>query len=56
MAVIVRSFDGQVIKNTGNGLMFYFPKTSDSTNTSAFRDLLECGLAMIAANRLINIR
>jgi two-component system, OmpR family, response regulator ChvI len=36
--------------------MFYFPKTSDSTNTFAFRDIRECGLAMVAANRLINTK
>jgi two-component system, OmpR family, response regulator ChvI len=56
LAAIARSFDAKVIKNTGNGLMFYFPKASCSTNTRAFKDILECGLAMIAANRVINIK
>jgi two-component system, OmpR family, response regulator ChvI len=56
LAAIARSFDAKVIKNTGNGLMFYFPKASSPTNTRAFKDILECGLAMIAANRVINIK
>jgi two-component system, OmpR family, response regulator ChvI len=56
LAVIARSFNAQVIKNTGNGLMFYFPKTSDSTNTPAFREILEGGLTTIAANLVINIK
>jgi class 3 adenylate cyclase len=56
LATIAKSFDAKVIKNTGNGLMFYFPKTSSSTNTRAFKDILECGLAMIAASRVINMK
>jgi two-component system, OmpR family, response regulator ChvI len=56
LAAIAKSFDAKIIKNTGNGLMFYFPKASCPTNTRAFKDILECGLAMIAANRVINIK
>src|SRR6266513_1095965 len=56
LAAIAKSFDAKVIKNTGNGLMFYFPKASCPTNSRAFKDILECGLAMIAANRVINIK
>ena len=27
MAAIVRNFDGTIIKNTGDSLIYYFPKT-----------------------------
>ena len=50
---IAKSFDAKIIKNTGNGLMFYFPKASCPTNTRAFKDILECGLAMIQQTELL---
>jgi two-component system, OmpR family, response regulator ChvI len=34
----------------------YFPDTADSSNISAFKDVLECGITMIAAHRAINSR
>lgn len=56
IAAIARSFDAKIIKNTNTSLLFYFPKTSDSTNKSAFRGVIECGIAMIAANDVINAK
>jgi two-component system, OmpR family, response regulator ChvI len=56
MAAIARSFDAKIIKNTNTSLLFYFPKTSDSTNKSAFRGVIECGITMIAANDVINAK
>jgi two-component system response regulator ChvI len=56
MAAIARSFDAKIIKNTNTSLLYYFPKTSDSTNKSAFRDVIECGITMIAANDVINTK
>ena len=55
MAAVARNFDAKIIKNTGDCLIYYFQKTSDSTNKSAFKDVLECGLRMIAASRIIDI-
>ena len=55
MAAVARNFDAKIIKNTGDCLIYYFQKTSDSTNKSAFKDVLECGLTMIAASRIIDI-
>ena len=56
MATIVRNFDGKIIKNAGDALICYFPDTADSSNNrlSAFKDVLECGITVIAAHRAIN--
>jgi two-component system, OmpR family, response regulator ChvI len=56
MAAIARNFDAKVIKNTGTSLVYYFPKTSDSYTLSAFRDVIECGITMMAANKVINMK
>jgi CheY-like chemotaxis protein len=56
MAAIARSFNAQIVKSSRSSLMIYFPRTSDSTNTSAFKDILECCLTMIAANSVINFK
>jgi two-component system, OmpR family, response regulator ChvI len=57
MATIVRNFGGKIIKNAGDALIYYFPDTADSSKTSsAFKDVLECGITMIAAHRAINSR
>ena len=56
MAAIVRNFDAKVIKNTGTSLVYYFPKTSSSyNNPSAFKDVIECGVTMMAADKVINM-
>ena len=55
IAAVARSFDAQIIKNTGDCLIYYFPKTLDYSNSSAFRDVIECGLAMAEANSSINV-
>jgi two-component system, OmpR family, response regulator ChvI len=54
MATIARNFGAKIIKNTNTSLLYYFPKTSNSTNKSAFRDVVECGITMIAASDVIN--
>jgi class 3 adenylate cyclase len=56
MAAIARDFNSNIIKNTGDSLIFYFPETSDSANISAFKAVLECGLTMIAVNPIINAK
>jgi CheY-like chemotaxis protein len=48
MAAIARNFGAKVIKNTGTSLVYYFPKTS--------KDVIECGVTMMAANKVINIK
>jgi two-component system response regulator ChvI len=36
MAALARDFDATVIKNTGDSLIYYFPKTADSSNNMCF--------------------
>ncbi|MBV9176422.1 MAG: hypothetical protein JO297_05240 [Nitrososphaeraceae archaeon] len=54
LAAIARNFGATIIKNTNRSLLYYFPKTFDSTNKSAFRDVVGCGITMIAASDIIN--
>jgi class 3 adenylate cyclase len=56
MAAIARDFNSNIIKNTGDSLIFYFPETSESANISAFKAVLECGLTMIAVNPIMNAK
>jgi len=56
MASIIKTHNGKVIKNAGDCLIYYFPKTVDGSNESAFKDVIDCGLAMIDSNPTINSR
>ena len=59
MAAIVRNFDGTIIKNTGDSLIYYFPKTmghvSDG-NVTDLRSVFECGLTMLAVHPIMNVK
>ena len=54
LSAIAKNFNAKTIKVTSEGLIFYFPETYDSSNKSAFKDVIECCLTMIAANMIIN--
>jgi two-component system, OmpR family, response regulator ChvI len=69
MAAIARNFGAKIIKNTASSIIFYFPKTSTSLDSSfstsdtttitfesALRDVIECGITMIAASEVINTK
>jgi len=56
MAALAKNFGARVIKNIGDALLFYFPDTYDSHNMIAFKEVLECCTAIIAAHEFINIR
>lgn len=56
MATIAKNFSAKVVKNVGDALIFYFPGTSNSDNATAFRDVLECCTAIVAAHEFINIK
>ena len=56
MATLVRNYGAKIIKNAGDSLTYYFPKTADSTNKAAFKDVIECGLTMISAGTVLNTR
>jgi two-component system, OmpR family, response regulator ChvI len=54
MTTIAHNFGAKIINNAGDGLIYYFPKTSNINNKMAFKDVLECGSTMMAAHRAIN--
>ena len=57
MAALARDFDATVIKSTGDSIIYYFPKTADSSNKmSAFKNVFECGLTMISVNPIVNAK
>ena len=59
MAAIARDFDVTIIKNTGDSLLYYFPKTTShlsNSNLFDFKNIFECGLTMIALNPIINAK
>jgi class 3 adenylate cyclase len=58
MAAIIRDFNANIIKNTGDSLLYYFPETSNNSadDISAFKEVFECGLTMVEAITIINTR
>lgn len=56
VATIATNYGAKIIKNAGDCLIFHFPETADANNTSAFRNVLECGQTIISAHSLINAR
>lgn len=56
MAIIIRNFGAKIIKNAGDCLIYYFPRTSDPNNKIAFKDVIECAVTMISTHRIINAR
>ena len=56
MSNIIRTHNGRVIKNSGDGLLYYFPRTVNPENESAFQDVLECGLSMIDEKNSLNCK
>jgi hypothetical protein len=55
MAAIIRDFNATIIKNTGDSLLYYFPKTSNNSadDRSVFKEVFECGLTMVEARFII---
>lgn len=49
MAKIVRKYNGEVVKNIGDALMFRFPNV-DPNNVAVMRNILECCLNMIESH------
>lgn len=52
MARIVRKFNGQVVKNIGDALLFRFPNT-DPKDLSRMKNIMECGLSMIESHDIL---
>jgi two-component system response regulator ChvI len=56
MSDIARDFGAKIVKNITDTLIIYFPQTSNSTDDSAFKDVIECGITMLAASAVINTK
>jgi two-component system, OmpR family, response regulator ChvI len=56
MTLIANNFGAKVIKTAGESVIFYFPQTSNASDSNSFRNVLECGITMMAAHRHINAR
>ena len=54
MAFLAKNYGAKIIKNLGDGLMYYFPGTADPTNSDSFKELIECCLTSIAAHGILN--
>jgi len=54
MAAISRNFGATIIKNVGDCLILCYPRTYDTSNKSAFNDVLDCCITMIEARNTIN--
>jgi len=54
MSIIAKEFDAVVVKNLGDSLLYYFPKTAEGKEKDAFAEVLECGLTMIESHGTIN--
>ena len=50
----IKDYNGIIIKNIGDCLLFYFPKTSDPYNIRAFREVVECCFKIIDERHNIN--
>jgi CheY-like chemotaxis protein/class 3 adenylate cyclase len=55
MASIARNFGAEVVKNVGDSVIFFFPKTSETTtDKTPFLDVLMCALTMCVAHVSMN--
>ena len=51
---VVKSYSGKVIKNIGDCLLFYFPKTTDFKNIETFRETIECAFKILEVRYIVN--
>ncbi|MDQ5869021.1 MAG: response regulator [Thermoproteota archaeon] len=56
MAAIARGYGAMIIKNVGDSLIYYFPKTADVTKSSGFKGVIESAITMIWAHKVINAK
>lgn len=55
MTSIINRHGGKVIKNAGDNLLYYFPRTMNQCNYLDFQDIIECGLSMIDAKDQLDL-
>jgi CheY-like chemotaxis protein len=51
---LVKSSNGRVVKNIGDCLLFYFPKTSNDKNEGSFIEVIECALNILDKRYSLN--
>lgn len=57
MAQVIASYGAVVVKNVGDSLLYYFPKTEqEGGDPEAFRDVLRCCFAMAAKGPELNLQ
>ncbi len=56
MVTIVTNFEAKVIKTAGDCVISYFPRTTNSEDLVAFKNVLECGMTMMAAHKPMNAK
>jgi len=54
MAKIVGNFDGKVIKNIGDCLLYYFPLSENCSDLDKVSNCLDCGITMIKVQEMIS--
>src|SRR5215510_7381926 len=54
LAGVVKDYSGKILKTLGDGLIAYYPKTSNAEDPLAFRQVLECCLMQLASRSNIN--
>lgn len=56
IAEIVRLYDGKILKTVGDGVIFFFPRTSSIENVEGFKQALDCLLNMVSSRDRINAK
>ena len=56
VADIVKNHNGKILKTVGDGVIFFFPETSNVENIKSFRDATECLLNLVSSRPLINTK
>lgn len=54
MTEIAQEFGASIVKNVGDSLLYYFPRTCDTEDKDSPKDVLECSLAMVESCDEIN--
>ncbi len=54
MSTILNQYHGKIIKNSGDNLFFYFPKTSNPGDLHALQNVFDCSNSMIKSNKPLN--
>jgi two-component system, OmpR family, response regulator ChvI len=51
---VIAHFGGRVLKTGGDSMIYYFPNTSEVERIEGFRNVLECGIALLDLRSTIN--